>query len=242
MCLLNFRKGTLFPEKLHCMLDYAEDEGMEDVLSWNPNGLAFTIHDPDRLTRAILPLFLGATKYKSFLRQLYHWSFQRDTTSNVESHNDVDNIDSIDNIDNKNSDSNDNHSDNNDRKNSKNRDSSPAMFTHPYFIRGKKSLCEHLTRESFKRSSNPTHGQVSTPVTTTTNTTVMDAKPACCIKLMLCEIRGSNVASSSNTGPSPKILASADDDDDDDRTSFQDGDLIDFEGKKFYFLDSDNDK
>jgi HSF-type DNA-binding len=164
---------------------------MEDVLSWTPNGLAFTIHDPERLTRTILPLFLGATKYKSFFRQLYHWSFQRDTTSNVESHNDIDNIDSIDNIDNKNSDSNDNHSDNNDntdRKNSKHSNSSSAMFSHPYFIRGKKSLCEQLTRESFKRSSNPTHGQVSTPVTTTTNTTAMDADPACCSLLMQCKI------------------------------------------------------
>jgi hypothetical protein len=32
------------------------------------------------------------------------------------------------------------------------------------------------------------------------------------------------------------------DDNDDDSTSFLDGDLIDFEGKKFHFLNSDNDK
>jgi hypothetical protein len=48
------------------MLEYAKEQGLHEILSWTGNGLAFMVHDPDMLTKTILPIFLGATKYRSF--------------------------------------------------------------------------------------------------------------------------------------------------------------------------------
>jgi hypothetical protein len=274
--LMNFGKGTLFPEKLHCMLEYAEDQGLHDVLSWTGNGLAFIVHEPDMLTMAILPIFFGATKYRSFVRQLSNWSFHRYTC---------------------------NSACNNTTANKSN--SSATIFEHPYFIRGEKSLCENLTRESFKRSSDDTstaqisgfircrqqmnlantnktntsktaaaadaatalhvqtqnrggrsiNNDTSSPSSSSTNSqlspprpvaTSMDTDPPPCVILLMtpCKSSDSIVASSSSIDAWAKLdtaslWASEDDDDDDDdiMTNFQDGDLIDFEGKQFHFLD-----
>jgi hypothetical protein len=264
---MNFHKGTLFPEKLHCMLEYAEDQGLHDILSWNSSGLAFTVHDPDLLTKMILPIFLGATKYKSFARQLNIWSFHRYTGDSGACNNNKNNNDSS--------------------------NSTSTLFEHPYFIRGKKSLCENLTRESFKRSidctdaaqtscsrsrrhqmnlhnnntrkskaaaaashvqtqnkggisnkdtsesssssSSSTNGQLSAPPVAT----LIDAEPPDFTILTPCKRSDSNVASlsSSSDAWAPSEAASFLAREDDDMTIFLDGDLIDFEGKQFFFLD-----
>jgi hypothetical protein len=255
MCIMTFHKGTLFPEKLHCMLEYAEDQGLHDTLSWSSSGLAFMVHDPDMLTKMILPIFLGATKYRSFARQLNNWSFHRYTGNSACTNNSS---------------------------------SSSTIFEHPYFIRGKKSLCENLTRESFKRStsthtstaqiscsitrhhqmkldnnktksnaaaaashvqtqnkggisnkdtssssssSSSTIGQLSAPPVVT----LIDAEPPGFILFTPCKRNDSSVALSdawASLETTPLLTR-----EDDDMTSFLDGDLIDFEGKQFYFLD-----
>ena len=72
------RKGSesKFPGKLHDMMKYVEQQGLEHVISCVLNGRGFMIHDPDRIVD-ILPLFFGQTKYRSFRRQLNMWHFDR---------------------------------------------------------------------------------------------------------------------------------------------------------------------
>lgn len=74
----NGRTGSdkLFPGKLHDMLDYAEKEGLDHIVSWTSDGTAFTIHKPKEVI-SILPMFFGHTKYRSFHRQLNMWSYRR---------------------------------------------------------------------------------------------------------------------------------------------------------------------
>jgi hypothetical protein len=248
---MTFHKGTLFPEKLHCMLEYAEDQGLHDILTWTGNGLAFIVHNPDMLTMTILPIFFGATKYRSFVRQLSNWSFHRYTGYSA-CHDD-------------------------------NSNSSSAIFAHPYFLRGKKSLCENLTRDSFKRSSDNTstaqisfslshhyetkrnkkkttrtaataalhvqkdvsnNDSSSSPSSCSTNSqlsasvvTMLDPESPGFIVLTPCKSNDSIVLSSDAWATLGTSFLKANEDDDDDMTSFLDGDLIDFEGKQFYFLD-----
>ena len=75
--------GGLFPVKLHNLLDHAEKHGLQHIISWTDDGLAFVIHDTNKLVE-LLPLFFGQTKYRSFYRQMNMWSFERiqgDTTN-----------------------------------------------------------------------------------------------------------------------------------------------------------------
>jgi HSF-type DNA-binding len=60
---------AVFPGKLHDMLDYAQSNGMQHVISWTADGQAFMIHDAEELL-IILPLFFSQTKYRSFQRQV----------------------------------------------------------------------------------------------------------------------------------------------------------------------------
>lgn len=65
-----------FPVKLYVMLNEAEKKGFHHIISWMPDGEAFRIHDPEGLTQ-ILGMFYKLTKFKSFLRQLQNYGFQR---------------------------------------------------------------------------------------------------------------------------------------------------------------------
>jgi len=58
------------------MMDYAERNGLDSIITWVLNGRAIKINDPDRLV-SLLPLFFGQTKYRSFRRQLNMWHFER---------------------------------------------------------------------------------------------------------------------------------------------------------------------
>ena len=58
------------------MLDYAEQHGLEDVISWTSNGRSFMIHSAEKLA-SLLPRFFGQTKFRSFQRQLHLWSFEK---------------------------------------------------------------------------------------------------------------------------------------------------------------------
>jgi hypothetical protein len=71
------RVGT-FLQTLHDMLDDADEneKGFQHILSWLPDGKGFRIHDEEDIL-PLLKLYFNQTKFKSFLRQLQHYSFAR---------------------------------------------------------------------------------------------------------------------------------------------------------------------
>jgi hypothetical protein len=70
-------RGFQFPWKLHEMLAVAKQEGKESIVSWQPHGRAFRVHNRELFSTMIMPRFFKQTKYKSFQRQLHLWDFKR---------------------------------------------------------------------------------------------------------------------------------------------------------------------
>ncbi|CAJ1934582.1 unnamed protein product [Cylindrotheca closterium] len=68
-----------FPWRLHQMLDTVEKEGNASIISWLPGHPqdTFKVHDKDIFTEQVMPRFFNQTKFKSFLRQLNLWGFER---------------------------------------------------------------------------------------------------------------------------------------------------------------------
>jgi hypothetical protein len=69
--------SSLFPTKLHAMLEAASKEGFDDVVAWLHGGTAFKVLDSGRFTEEVMPTYFNQRKYKSFLRQLNLYGFQR---------------------------------------------------------------------------------------------------------------------------------------------------------------------
>jgi hypothetical protein len=69
-----------FPWKLHAMLDDADYNGFEGVVSWEHDGEAFKVYDPDLFVAMVLPHYFNQTRYKSFQRQLNIYGFTRVAT------------------------------------------------------------------------------------------------------------------------------------------------------------------
>lgn len=46
---------TPFPEKLYHMLSVVEEEGLGNIVSWQPSGRCFLVHDPKRFVDEVLP-------------------------------------------------------------------------------------------------------------------------------------------------------------------------------------------
>ena len=70
-----FQSGT-FPLKLYDMLEEAEENNFENIVSWLPDGKSFKVHDE----QAIVPLlksYFNQSKYRSFVRQLQNYGFSR---------------------------------------------------------------------------------------------------------------------------------------------------------------------
>jgi hypothetical protein len=72
-----------FPLKLHEMLKWAEKEGYHSVVSWLPGEPqnSFKVHRKDEFVCQIMPRFFKQTQYKSFIRQLNLWDFERIVTA-----------------------------------------------------------------------------------------------------------------------------------------------------------------
>lgn len=68
-----------FPLKLHETLDRIEQDGHAHVISWQPHGRCFVIHDHSEFKK-LLPTYFGSSKMTSFTRQLNLYGFQRITT------------------------------------------------------------------------------------------------------------------------------------------------------------------
>lgn len=69
---------TAFPVKLHDMLEQMEDESLSHVISWQPHGRCFVVHQAAAF-KQLLPNFFKLSKIASFQRQLNLYGFQRIT-------------------------------------------------------------------------------------------------------------------------------------------------------------------
>lgn len=70
--------AAAFPAKVYALLQDAADQGFEDILSWQSTGKSFYIHNGMAFESAILPhYFAGASKFKSFQRQLNCYGFRK---------------------------------------------------------------------------------------------------------------------------------------------------------------------
>jgi hypothetical protein len=66
-----------FPSVLHAMLERAEADGFEDIVSWQEHGRAFMVRSPTRFVQDVMPLFFRQTRFASFQRQLSLYGFLR---------------------------------------------------------------------------------------------------------------------------------------------------------------------
>jgi hypothetical protein len=80
------KSDGFFPAKLHRMLEDAEKDGLERIVSWVQCGTAFQVHDTDEFVIRIMPLYFDQTKYESFRRQLNLYEFRRCATRGVYFH------------------------------------------------------------------------------------------------------------------------------------------------------------
>jgi HSF-type DNA-binding len=67
---------TPFPLKLHEMLSTVASTGEDSIVSWQPHGRCFVVHDPKAFV-ALLPGYFKLSKLASFQRQLNLYGFQR---------------------------------------------------------------------------------------------------------------------------------------------------------------------
>jgi hypothetical protein len=80
------KSDGFFPAKLHRMLENAEKDGLERIVSWVQRGTAFKVHDTREFVRRIMPLYFDQTKYESFRRQLNLYEFSRCSSKGVYFH------------------------------------------------------------------------------------------------------------------------------------------------------------
>jgi len=63
-----------FPEILY---DVISSDAYSDIIMWLPHGKGFIIHDKQRFSSLILPMFFDGAKFTSFTRRLKRWNFVR---------------------------------------------------------------------------------------------------------------------------------------------------------------------
>eukprot|EP00979_Chaetoceros_neogracilis_P008765 scaffold1965_cov214-Chaetoceros_neogracile.AAC.5 len=69
-----FSTKHLFPAKLHRLL---EENQHERIISWQPHGQCFLVHDRDEFVKNVMPKYFDQSKMPSFLRQLNVYGFKR---------------------------------------------------------------------------------------------------------------------------------------------------------------------
>jgi hypothetical protein len=140
---------SYFPFKLHRILDDAERDGFEEIISWMPgpvlactkhNGStsandrgayrdAFRVHKPKEFERLLMPRYFPfSNKYRSFQRNLNIWCFER-----VE------------------------------------KGPQKNAYHHPLFIRGQRSFCDQMVRVKTKNTTPNGLQQKSSSGTTNKN-------------------------------------------------------------------------
>lgn len=80
----NKKRPPVFPKRLYDMLENAERDGYDHVISWMPDGESFKIHvdgsldeEDEKAIVEILKRTFNQTRFKSFLRQLQLYGFER---------------------------------------------------------------------------------------------------------------------------------------------------------------------
>jgi hypothetical protein len=71
------QSGHVFPWKVHTMLEEAEREGFQHIVSWMKDGTAFHVHDTKEFVAKVMPNYFDQTRYESFRRQLNLYGFDR---------------------------------------------------------------------------------------------------------------------------------------------------------------------
>lgn len=70
-----------FPQRLFDLLEKADDgrepEELSSIISWNPNGKHFRVHNRKVFEQIIQKKYFNQSKYASFRRQLNLWGFER---------------------------------------------------------------------------------------------------------------------------------------------------------------------
>jgi len=66
-----------FPEKLHDMLCTVVQEGLEDIVSWQPHGRCFLVRKKNEFVNEVMSRFFSQSKLTSFQRQLNLYGFIR---------------------------------------------------------------------------------------------------------------------------------------------------------------------
>lgn len=66
-----------FPWKLHDMLEQAQNDGLQEIVSWQDEGRSFKVYKPTIFVERLMPIYFKQTKYKSFQRQLNLYGFTR---------------------------------------------------------------------------------------------------------------------------------------------------------------------
>jgi HSF-type DNA-binding len=74
---------TLFPYRLHQVLSLVERDGLSHIVSWFPCGTKFKVHKRKEFTNEVMPKIGRFTVYKSFLRQLSMYKFQRISSGGI---------------------------------------------------------------------------------------------------------------------------------------------------------------
>ena len=66
-----------FPSKLYDMLNEIEKENRTHIVSWQPHGRCFVVHDQKLFIQDVMPKYFLQKKYASFQRQLNLYGFSR---------------------------------------------------------------------------------------------------------------------------------------------------------------------
>jgi HSF-type DNA-binding len=66
-----------FPLRLHELLDRIEADGFDCVVSWQPHGRCFVVHDTKKFVEKVMPTYFKQSKIASFQRQLNLYGFRR---------------------------------------------------------------------------------------------------------------------------------------------------------------------
>jgi hypothetical protein len=71
------RSETVFPAKLHRLLQDAPKNGLSHIVSWIQGGTAFQIHSMDQFTSRVMSTYFSQSKFASFRRQLNLYGFHK---------------------------------------------------------------------------------------------------------------------------------------------------------------------
>lgn len=71
------RASSTFPGILYFILLHSEGNGTSDIISWQPHGRSFIIHNQKEMVNQVLTKYFNQSKYSSFQRQLNVYGFTK---------------------------------------------------------------------------------------------------------------------------------------------------------------------